>query len=88
VGNAGSSPNISKLLSLKAELFPFLWQCRTEDRKKNEGDPLKCRVWKLTISLLTGSPNVSGKLCFQKTLVLVFQHGRIQAEHVGVNGVY
>jgi hypothetical protein len=34
------------------------------------------------------SPNVDGKWCFKKTLVLAFQCGRIQAERVGVNEVY
>jgi hypothetical protein len=28
------------------------------------------------------------KQYFQKTLVLAFLHGRIQAEHMGVHGVY
>jgi hypothetical protein len=38
--------------------------------------------------LIPGGPNVNGKWCFQKTLIFAFQYGRIQTEHVGVNGVY
>jgi hypothetical protein len=32
--------------------------------------------------------NVDSKWCFEKTLVLAFLCGRIQAEHMGINGVY
>jgi hypothetical protein len=32
--------------------------------------------------------DVNWKRCSQKTLVLAFQRGRIQAEFVGANGVY
>jgi hypothetical protein len=35
-----------------------------------------------------GEDVLTAKWCFQETLVLVFQYGRIQAELVGVNGIY
>jgi hypothetical protein len=50
-------------------------------------DPLKCRVGDLTIRFLAGLANVDIKTVFQKTLVFAFLCGRIQAEHVVVNGV-
>jgi hypothetical protein len=34
-----------------------------------------------------GCPFVNSKWCFQKTLVLAFWRGRIQAESMGVNGL-
>jgi hypothetical protein len=34
------------------------------------------------------SPTVNGKWCFQKTLVLEIPCGRIQGDHIGINGVY
>jgi hypothetical protein len=65
-----------------------------ERENKSHGDSVtfpkilsgRAEVWFPAYSLQ--SLSVDGKWCFQKTLVLVFQHGRIQAEHVGVNGVY
>jgi hypothetical protein len=40
------------------------------------------KIWK------AASVSVNGKQCFQKTLVLVFQGERMQAECMGVNGIH
>jgi hypothetical protein len=57
---------------------------RRKRRKDSRNDPLKYRVWGLTLSPGWPTTNVNSKKYLQKVLVLALWHGRIQAEHVGL----